>query len=282
MGSHTHFMETYPQYLAASARWEGGAAFELDRLGLLGGHTSLAHAIWLDGSSRTLLAERGVTAIHNPLSNQMLGSGRMPVRKMLETGVRLGLGSDCSNTSGRHDLFETMRQMLVSGREPGSWHGDWIRPEEALRAAVEDGWAALGNGPAELRAGAVADLMIVDFDSVTLAGADICAASVVSHGDPRAVRDLMVDGLWLMRDREITVFDERLVMEEAAAHGRALRVASMRERERLKSLTDDYDRWSSKTFTPLVCRHCGSPHPPADIDSCGPKADPTTSNSGAI
>ena len=257
LGSHTHLLETYPQSLAAAARWAGGAVGELDRLGLLDGRTSLAHAIWLDGPARRLLARREATAIHNPLSNQMLGSGRMPVRAMLDDGVRLGLGTDCSNTSGRHDLFEAMRQMLVSGRDAGSRHDRWIRPDEVLRAAVEDGWAALGKGPARLIAGAPADLMVLDFRTASLAAAEISAASIVSHGDSGAVRDLMIAGRWLMRDRAIRVFDEAEIIDEAAGHAAALREAARPLLQRLHPQIGDYDRWSAGVFSGLACPHCG-------------------------
>ncbi|MCV0394858.1 MAG: amidohydrolase family protein [Rhizobiaceae bacterium] len=260
LGSHSHLLETYPQHRLAQARWPRGAVSELDRLGLLDGRTSLAHAIWLDDTARETLARRGATAIHNPLSNQMLGSGAMPVRTMLDAGVRLGLGTDCSNTAGRHDMFETMRQMLVSGRNPGTWHGGWIRADEALAAASQNGWSALGQGPARLAAGAPADLLILDFRSVTLAASAISPASIVSHGDPRAVRDLMVDGRWLLRDRQVTVFDEAAVIAEAERHAVDLRASSESGRASLKQLIGSYDDWTNKAFAGSAYLHCGRLH----------------------
>ena len=256
LGSHTHLMETYPQYRLAHSRWPGGAMPELDRLGLLNDRTSLAHAIWLDDADRETLGRRGVTAIHNPISNQMLGSGAMPVRKMLDAGVRLGLGSDCSNTSGRHDMFETMRQMLVSGRVPGSSHRTWVHPDEALAAATQDGWAAFGQGPAGLRPGGRADLMLIDFRSATLAASPVTPASIVSHGDPRAVRDVMVDGKWLMRNRTITVFDEASVIADAEQHAANLRALAEPGRLALQQTLDAYDEWTQRTFHGFACLHC--------------------------
>ncbi|BBD40241.1 hypothetical protein Amn_51210 [Aminobacter sp. Y103A] len=260
LGSHTHLLETYPQYRLAQSRWPGGAVAELDRLGLLNCRTSLAHAIWLDEAARDTLGRRGATAIHNPVSNQMLGSGNMPVRKMLDAGVRLGLGTDCSNTSGRHDMFETMRQTLVSGRDPGSSHKAWIRSDEVIAAATQDGWAALGEGPASLRPGTRADLLILDFRSVTLAASAISSASIVSHGDPRAVRDLMVDGQWLMRDRIVRVFDEAAVIAEAEHHAANLRALAEPGRVALDKTFDAYDEWTERTFDGLACPHCGGRH----------------------
>jgi hypothetical protein len=110
--------------------------------------------------------------------------------------------------------------------------------------------------------------VILDFDGVALAGADISATSVVSHGDPRAVRDLMIEGRWLMRAHKITVFDEAAVVAEATALGRELRAASRRERQRLNGLIKDYDRWHDAIFASLTCRCCGRPRPASRIDEC--------------
>ncbi len=260
LGSHTHLLETYPQRRHADARWPGGAVAELGRLGLLDGRLSLAHAVWLNDKERDTLAGSGVTAIHNPLSNQMLGSGAMPVRQMLDAGVRLGLGTDCSNTSGRHDMFETMRQMLVSARVPGSSHRGWIRPEEAFVAANEHGWGALGQHPARLGPGGRADLVILNFRSATLAASPVTPSAIVSHGDPRAVRDLMVDGQWLMRDGVITVFDEGAVIADAANHAENLRALAEPGRIALRQTFDAYEMWTERMFDALACPHCGSQH----------------------
>ena len=96
----------------------------------------MAHGVWLSTQDRTLLAEHGVTLVHNPVSNWMLGSGALDVRAALEARVPLALGTDSANTGGRHDLFEIMRHMLSAGRHAGSDYDRWVTPMEAFRAAT--------------------------------------------------------------------------------------------------------------------------------------------------
>src|SRR5690606_9844726 len=107
--------------------------------------------------------------------------------------------------------------------------------------------------PARLAAGARADLLILDFRSVTLAAAAISPASIVSHGDPRAVRDLMVDGRWLLRNRQVTVFDEAAVIAEAERHAADLRASAEQGRAALTQLIGSYDDWSKRNFAGLAC-----------------------------
>ena len=82
-----------------------------DRYGLLGQTpTVMAHCVWTEGEELELLRERGVMVAHCPTSNVNLASGIAPVRRFLEAGVPVGLGSD---VSGGHD-FSIFRMMVYA------------------------------------------------------------------------------------------------------------------------------------------------------------------------
>ncbi|KAL9597065.1 MAG: hypothetical protein Q9219_005394 [cf. Caloplaca sp. 3 TL-2023] len=71
-----------------------------DRYGLLTAHTVLAHGIHLSPEEVALIRERGAGVSHCPLSNTSLGSGICPVRRLLDGGVKVGLGTDVSGGAG--------------------------------------------------------------------------------------------------------------------------------------------------------------------------------------
>ena len=52
------------------------------------------HAIWVDDEDIELLAASGCTVAHNPISNQKIGSGIMPFRRMRSAGIPICLGTD--------------------------------------------------------------------------------------------------------------------------------------------------------------------------------------------
>lgn len=82
-----------------------------DRYGLLGQTpTVMAHCVWTEGEELELLRERGVMVAHCPTSNVNLASGIAPIRRFLEAGVPVGLGSD---VSGGHD-FSIFRMMVYA------------------------------------------------------------------------------------------------------------------------------------------------------------------------
>jgi len=64
------------------------------RMGLLGPRTLLGHGIHLDDQERALIREAGATIVHCPRSNAFLKSGIMPLRRWMEDGLSLGLGTD--------------------------------------------------------------------------------------------------------------------------------------------------------------------------------------------
>lgn len=53
----------------------------------------MAHAVYLDDDEIALLAKKGVSVAHCPSSNTRLKSGLCPVRKLLDGGLTVGLGT---------------------------------------------------------------------------------------------------------------------------------------------------------------------------------------------
>jgi cytosine/adenosine deaminase-related metal-dependent hydrolase len=259
LGSHTHLLETLPQASYAARRWPQGLVAEMDRQGLVHERLSVAHGVWLDDADRAILARRGAMVVHNPISNSMLGSGRFDARRALAGGVAVALGTD--STSGRHDLFETMRHMLVSGRTAGSDFRHWLTPHDVFRSATH-GVRALGVGSrlGHLQAGAAADLLVIDFASAGLVGAPVSIEAVVAHADPRSVKALMVDGVWLLRDGRIEAFDEPRVYAEAADCAAELRMRAQDASSDLQALAGAFADWHETAFTDRLCSMCGQPH----------------------
>ena len=89
-----------------------------NRYGLFGQTpTIMAHCVWTRGQELELMKRNGVMVAHCPTSNFNLSSGMAPVRKLLDEGVRIGLGSDIS---GGHDL--NMFRMLVYAIQVSKMH----------------------------------------------------------------------------------------------------------------------------------------------------------------
>jgi cytosine/adenosine deaminase-related metal-dependent hydrolase len=218
-GSHTHLLETRAQAIACARHWPDGIVVEMDRRGLLDERLAVAHGVWLTPKERDLLAARGVTVVHNPASNLMLGSGVLPSADLGQRGVRLALGSDSANTGGSADPFELMRLATMIGRvgigRVGTDWDSWLDAKTAFAMATEGGATAMGLGGeiGRIETGRLADLVLVD-----MAGAASTAPpsveTLVRHGGPASVRATMVGGAWVYRDGRVLAFDEANIRRE--------------------------------------------------------------------
>lgn len=65
-----------------------------DAMGLMGDRTIMAHCVHNEDAEIALMARKGVYAAHCPNANYNLSSGIAPIRKFLNAGVRVGLGTD--------------------------------------------------------------------------------------------------------------------------------------------------------------------------------------------
>jgi 5-methylthioadenosine/S-adenosylhomocysteine deaminase len=228
LAAHTHLAETRAQAAYGLRQWPGGAVAEMERRGLLSERLSVAHGIWLAPPERELLARRGVTVVHNPASNLMLGSGRLPLVDALALGGPLALGTDSSNTGGPHNLFEVMRLALMLPRPDTPDPRAWPRPARVLDMATRGGARALGLAGrlGDLAPGHRADLVLLDPRDAALGGAAVTVPQLVQHAGPGAVTAVMVEGRWVLRERRILAFDEAAVLDRLATLGPELLAAA--------------------------------------------------------
>jgi guanine deaminase len=113
-----------------------------DRHGLVGARAVLAHNVHPTDDELKLLAERDAVVAHCPTSNCALGSGLFPLKRHLEAGVRVALGSDVGAGTGfclfKEGLQAYFLQQLLGG------HGLALQPAHLLHLATVAGAEALG------------------------------------------------------------------------------------------------------------------------------------------
>lgn len=219
LATHTHLLETRAQAAGGAAVWSGATVGEMARRGLLSNRLSVAHGLWLTADETDLLARHGVTLVHNPASNLMLGSGRLVLPRLLQRGVPVALGTDSSNTGGPHSLFEVMRLALMLSRPDTPDPRAWPTANQIFAMATSGGARALGLGQAfgRLERGQRADMVLLTTRTAALAGAPITLPHLVQHASADAVKAVMINGEWVLREGRILAFDEAAVLDEVRA-----------------------------------------------------------------
>ncbi|WP_137121779.1 guanine deaminase [Segeticoccus rhizosphaerae] len=113
-----------------------------DRHGLVGRRSVFAHNVHPTDRELSILGAEGATVAHCPSSNASLGSGLFPLRRHLEHGVRVALGSDVGGGTGFSLLKEGLQAYFAQqlmGEE-----GMPLGPVHLLHLATAAGAAGLG------------------------------------------------------------------------------------------------------------------------------------------
>lgn len=223
VGLHTHVAESKVQVVAGLQRYGKTLAAHMDDLGLLGPDFTAAHGVWLDDDDMRRLGAKGASVAHNPGSNMRLGSGLADMRRMLERGVNVGIGTDGANCSDNLNMYEAMRlASLVSKVQGPDWQR-WVTTAEVLEAATAGSARALGFGDAlgRIAPGYKADLVFLDLGHVNWIPLNDAVNALVHVEDATAVHSVMIGGRMVVEDRRLLTVDlERLAREAENARAR--------------------------------------------------------------
>jgi 5-methylthioadenosine/S-adenosylhomocysteine deaminase len=189
----------------------------LDSLGLLGPDLLIAHAVDLTGPEIAALARTGTSVAHCPVSNLKLGCGIAPVPRLLSAGVTVGLGTDGAVSSNTLDMLGAVRQAALVHKAAGDPTA--VGAEQAVRMATLEGARALGLGDhlGSLEPGKRADLIVLDLNAPHVRPVHNPWSTLAYAAHSADVRDTVVDGRILMRDRVLTTLDEAAALADLEA-----------------------------------------------------------------
>lgn len=211
-----HVSETRREVEECVSRYGMRPPAKLASLGVLDGPVIASHCVHLNDEDRAILSRPHVLVSHNPSSNMKLGSGLADVPAMLQSGIRVGLGTDGAASNNTLDLYREMRLAAFIAK---ALHGDAsaLRATDVIRMATCDGMVGLGfTDSGRIETGCQADLQVLRLDHPSLTPLGEASAAIVYCGDGARVESLMVDGQFLMYKHEIRTLDEERILAESA------------------------------------------------------------------
>jgi 5-methylthioadenosine/S-adenosylhomocysteine deaminase len=221
-----HLAETADEVKTAREQHKMTPVGYLESIGFWGPRTIAAHGVWVTDEDIALLKRRNVAVSHNPESNMKLASGTAPIAKYLSAGVTLSLGTDGAASNNDLDMFEAMRQASFLAKL-ASMSPTAMPAQTALDLATRDGAQALGleKTIGSLEPGKHADLITVGTSSArqTPMYDPVSHLVYVTRGDD--VRNTIVNGKVLMRERRVLTLDEPEVLAAARTMAEKVRDA---------------------------------------------------------
>jgi cytosine/adenosine deaminase-related metal-dependent hydrolase len=218
---HTHLAEN-----------SSDVAYSLEKFGLLPGDYASdvnwvgddvwhAHCVMLNEREIGLFAKTGTGVCHCPSSNMRLASGIAPVRKMIDSKVKVGLGVDGSASNDSGHLLEEARNALLLQRAGGDPAG--LSARKALELATRGGAAVLGREDVGILAPSMAaDFVAYHLDTPGFAGALHDPEAALVFCRPQNVDLSIINGRIVVKDGILRTLDVPVLVEQHNAMSRKL------------------------------------------------------------
>jgi len=208
-----HLSETEEEVEEVIRRTGKRPVLQLDHLGLLNESLIGVHAVHLEDEEIDLLARDKVGIVHCPESNMKLASGAARVTDMVKKGIVVGLGTDGCASNNNLDLFKEMdmaaKLSKVTTLDPVN-----IGAASVLNMATVWGAKVLGleKEIGTIEVGKKADIITLDLRKPHLVPLYNPLSTIVYSASGADVKDVIVNGRVLMKDRAFTALDAEEVM----------------------------------------------------------------------
>jgi 5-methylthioadenosine/S-adenosylhomocysteine deaminase len=188
----------------------------VEKAGLLKRGLICAHCLHVNESDIEKMAHAKVCVAHNARSNAKAGRGIAPIESMRKAGIAVGIATDGPMSGNTLDLFSQFapvsmfQKLLGRSRKP-------MPAAEVIRMATIEGARVLGldHRIGSFKPGKEADLIRIDLSAPRMQPVYDVYATLVFSANPADVRDVMVAGRWLMRDREVLSLERKKTMRDA-------------------------------------------------------------------
>ncbi len=192
------------------------------KFGMLETKLIAAHCVHVDEGEIRSMQHAGAGIAHNPSSNLKLASGFAPVQRMLELEANVGIGTDGTGSNNDLDMIDEIRlasfvAKAVSG-DPTA-----MPARQALAMATCIGAKALhiDEITGSLEKGKRADLILLDITPLHnqprfRRDPENIYAQIIYAAKSTDIKDVMVDGRWLMRDQQLLTLDEAELIRQAS------------------------------------------------------------------
>ena len=213
---HIHLHETTDEVEQAVSSSGKRPIERLNELGLLSPRLLAVHMTQLTDDEIKLVAETGAHVLHCPESNLKLASGFCPTYKLQQAGVNICIGTDGAASNNDLDMLAEMRTAALIAKAVAN-NASVLPAEDALRMATINAAKALGldSEIGSIEVGKSADITAVDLSGIENQPVYNPVSQLVYSAGRENVSNVWVAGNHLLKDRELTTLDEKVILDKA-------------------------------------------------------------------
>ena len=185
--------------------------------GILGGQVQFAHCVYVTEEDEELLKKSGSFLIHNPSSNLKLGSGIAPVKRWVEKGLNVCIGTDGASSNNNLDMLEEIHMAAVLCRG-ASKDANAVSVKEIVKMATLNGALAQGRTDCgTIKVGNRADIIVFSLEAPHMQPDFDTLANIVFSAQNSDIVLNMIDGRVVYRDGNFAFIDRARVYKEVNA-----------------------------------------------------------------
>lgn len=180
----------------------------LDSLGLFDYGGGCYHCVHMTEEDLQVLKKHNVFVITNPASNIKLASGIAPIKKMMDMGIDLAIGTDGPASNNALDMFREMF-LTTALQKVNENDASAVDADRVLYMATVGGAKAMGLSDSDtLAVGKLADLIIIDLHQPNMQPINNITKNIVYSGSKQNVKLTMVNGKILYEDNQFYVGED--------------------------------------------------------------------------
>ncbi len=218
-----HVAETRSEYEMIQACHHLSPIAYLDSLNVLDSRTLLVHAIWLDDVDIEIIARSGAGISHTPESAMKLGSGIARIQDIIEAGIPVGLGTDGCASNNNMDMFQEM-DIAAKLHKVSTLNPQIMNSRTVLKTSTIGGARSIGMDGmiGSLETGKQADILILNIQTPHWTPLYHPESHIVYAATGSDVRDVMIDGVWQVKNRTLVHLDLDDILDQARTEGKRI------------------------------------------------------------
>jgi len=219
---HIHLSETVKENEDCLKRFEKTPTQYLEELGFFSHRVIAAHATYISREDIAILGLRRVGISHNPESNLKIGSSICPLKELLDSGVKVALGTDGVASNNNLDL---LAEVDIAAKLQAFKSGvGTLRSIDFVRMLTIEGASAIGLGKliGSLEPGKAADIIALDVSNAHSIPLYNAYSHIIYSANGADVKHSIINGKVIMENRKIKTLDEESILKESELWGKKI------------------------------------------------------------
>lgn len=200
-----HNAETKSEVDECIERWGKTPTQLMESLGMYKYGGGGYHCVWLQDEDYEIMKKHNLYAVTNPCSNVKLASGIADVKRFLDVGIPLAIGTDGAASNNALDFF---REMYLTATLAKVKHMDAavVDANEVLYSAISEGAHCMNLHDCDtIEVGKKADIIMIDMHKPNMQPENNIVKNLVYAGSKDNVKMTMVNGQILYRDGQFNL-----------------------------------------------------------------------------